>query len=207
MRSSPDEVHCSRRLAKHDGRYVPVVQTQECSNRYRAIAATPIESLRTQPCNTQCIHCHHEAASKLLMQDLHPQIRTHLSGLQGWVLCPCARTCAALPVKRAAHCTIKRVLLSVCGLPAVAIPSSDRAPPVDAVPHAQLVLSLPVCGFSPWTSSLRPDQSTEHSSCLPEHTAWVGNSAQETTLSCPPTLASAGSMQSSMLAPWMCTAR
>jgi hypothetical protein len=73
MRPSPDEVHCSRRLAKHDGRYVPDVQTQKCSNEHRAVAATPIENLRTQPCNTHCVHHYRKAAIRCSCRSCTPR--------------------------------------------------------------------------------------------------------------------------------------
>ena len=61
----------------------------------------------------------------------------HISGVAtGLVFVPmCAHVCSTA-CQACCVCTIKRVLLSVCGHPAVAIPSSDRVPPIDAVPHA-----------------------------------------------------------------------
>ena len=135
MRSSPDEVHCSRRLAKHDGRYVTDVQTQECSNialwlprpsracaRNLAILTAYIATARL-PLSCSCRTCTPRSG--------------HISGVAtGLVFVPmCAHVCSTA-CQACCACTIKRVLLFVCGLPAVAIPSSDRAPPIDAVLHA-----------------------------------------------------------------------
>ena len=94
MRSSPDEVHCSRRLAKHVCQSGPDVQTEECSKEHRAEAATPIESLRTQPYNPHCVHRHRDAAISCSCRACTPRSGQITPGLQGWFLRPCAHVCS-----------------------------------------------------------------------------------------------------------------